>query len=452
MSPESISFGTSPVQPIAARGEKSLPDRLARLEKLYQLSMTLSGDPLEIFRQVAFMIAELLDVKVVCLSEVVGDRLRFLAVYVDGKVHLEPGGCPLDVTPCATVEQSKDLRIYDDVARKFPRASFLAEHDAFAYCGFPSIDHDGNVVAVTCLLDDRPHEFSAEDAALLRIFGQRIGMEIERSRQIAVQKKSDQALEDYRLRLEHLVEQRTAQLSSAVKELEAFCYSVSHDLRAPLRSIDGFSKALLEDCADRLDDAGRDYLDRVRAQAKRMDLLIDDLLKLSRVSRAEMKYGEVDLSALAREVVDSLGRHEPGRRVAVRIEPGMTAYGDEGLLRVLLATLLDNAWKYTARAADASIQFDGSTNELGEREFRVADNGAGFDMRYAARLFTPFQRLHSVADFPGTGIGLATAQRVINRHGGRIWGEGSPGCGATFRFVLPDAAASTTSATTAGQA
>ncbi len=236
--------------------------------------------------------------------------------------------------------------------------------------------------------------------------------------------------------LEQQVAERTAQLNAANRELEAFSYSVSHDLRAPLRSIDGFSQAVLEDCADRLDDQGRDYLKRVRAATQHMGQLIDDLIKLARVARAEIRREAVDLGALAGEVLAELQKREPDRRVECRIEPGLTAEGDARLLRVALDNLLGNAWKFTGRQPRPRIEFGAHLRETGGPVFFVRDNGAGFDMTYAGKLFGAFQRLHSLSEFPGTGVGLATVQRIVHRHGGRVWAEAAVGKGATFYFTL----------------
>jgi len=232
------------------------------------------------------------------------------------------------------------------------------------------------------------------------------------------------------------VQAANQQLKAANQELEAFSYSVSHDLRAPLRAIDGFSQALLEDYPDRLDDQGRQYLARVRAATQRMAELIDDMLQLSRVTRAEMHCETVDLSALAGSVVDDLRRAEPERQVEVAVPPGLKAEGDPKLLRIALVNLLANAWKFTGHQPSAHIEF-GELNSGTERAFYVRDNGVGFDMAYADKLFGAFQRLHAMGEFPGTGIGLATVQRIINRHGGRVWAEAAVNQGATFFFALP---------------
>ena len=223
---------------------------------------------------------------------------------------------------------------------------------------------------------------------------------------------------------------------AANKELEAFSYSVSHDLRAPLRGIDGFSQALIEDYAEKLDDEGKQHLGRIRAGAQRMGQLIDDLIKLSQVTRGELQRTKVDLTRAAREVIDDLRRDDPDRRVEILIEDGLAAEGDPKLLRVALHNLIGNAWKFTAKQAAARIEVGVSDARDGRPVYVVRDNGAGFDMTYASKLFGAFQRLHSMSDFPGTGIGLATVERVVRRHGGRVWAEGSVGKGAAFFFTL----------------
>ena len=238
-----------------------------------------------------------------------------------------------------------------------------------------------------------------------------------------------------RRRAEDALRERTAQLESTNKELEAFAYSVSHDLRAPLRSIDGFSQILLEDYTDELDAEGQDYLRRVRVASQRMAQLIDDLLKLSRITRREVRRERADLSVLAREIAAELKQREPDRQVGFVIEEEVTADGDAGLLRVVLENLLGNAWKFTARHPRARIEF-GVTQRDGETACFVRDDGAGFDMAHADKLFGTFQRLHSATEFEGTGIGLATVQRIIHRHGGRVWAEGAVEQGATFYFTL----------------
>jgi PAS domain S-box-containing protein len=236
--------------------------------------------------------------------------------------------------------------------------------------------------------------------------------------------------------LELRVAERTRELEAVNRELEAFAYSVSHDLRAPLRAMDGFSLALLEDHSAALDETGKDYLNRVRAASQQMSKLIDDLLGLSRVTRSEIKAEDVDLTGMANEIVSRLRETQPRSSMALDIEDGLTARGDERLLRIALENLIGNAWKFTSKTTEPMISFRSEPSDNGQQVFCVADNGAGFDMTYAGKLFGAFQRLHSASEFEGTGIGLATVQRIVNRHGGSIWAEGEPGNGARFYFSL----------------
>lgn len=245
--------------------------------------------------------------------------------------------------------------------------------------------------------------------------------------------RRDAALRVAHDELEQKVQQRTAQLVSANKELEAFSYSVSHDLRAPLRSIDGFSQALLEDCSEQLGSDGKQHLQRVRAATRRMGALIDNLLNLSRVARSEIRWDKVDLTSLSSSIAKDLKATAPERQVEFVIADDILVPGDSQLLRVVMENLLGNAWKYTSAHPHARIEV-GCDERDGKPVYFVRDDGAGFDPRYATRLFGAFQRLHSVQEFPGTGIGLATVQRIIHRHGGEIWAEGAVESGATFFF------------------
>ena len=270
--------------------------------------------------------------------------------------------------------------------------------------------------------------FTTRDMELLTLFSHQVSVAIENARLF-------QEIQQAMASLEQRVQSRTQELELANQELAAFSYSVSHDLRAPLRSIDGFSQALLEDYGAHLDEEGQGYLERLRANALRMGELIDAMLMLSRVTRTDLHQASVDLSALALNITGKLQEAEPDRSITLDIEPGMLAYGDPALLDALLVNLFSNAWKYTGNVAHPHIKF--STTELNGKDcFCVRDNGAGFNMALADKLFKPFQRLHTAREFEGTGVGLATVQRIINRHGGWIHAEGATGHGAAFFFKL----------------
>ena len=247
--------------------------------------------------------------------------------------------------------------------------------------------------------------------------------------------KAWDALKVLNSELEDRVQKRTAELQAANKELEAFCYSVSHDLRAPLRAIDGFSDELLRVYAERFDERGQHYLQRVRAGTKRMGELIDDLLKLSQSSRGTLRSEPLDLTGMAQAVAAELQQRQPESRVVFEIEPYLKTPGDRGMVMIVLENLLGNAWKFTGKKPSATIAF-GETECRGTLAFFVRDDGAGFEMNHADKLFGAFQRLHPRRGFPGNGIGLATVQRVIHRHGGQIWVESTPGITTTFYFTL----------------
>jgi PAS domain S-box-containing protein len=283
-------------------------------------------------------------------------------------------------------------------------------------------------------------EFPVE-LAITKIPGQGEELYTGYLRDISERKQSEDALRTLNAELEQRISQRTAELQAAVDELEAFSYSVSHDLRAPLRSIDGFSQALVEDAGPVLSTETRTHLNRIRHATQRMGQLIDDLLQLSKVSRGEMTREAVDLGELAVRIANELNRRSGGHSPAITVAPSVVAMGDPRLLRVLFENLLDNAWKFTSRRPDAQIEIGSVGGPDGSTIFFVRDNGVGFDPTYAAKLFAPFQRLHAVSDFPGTGIGLATVRRIVHRHGGQVWAEGTPGGGACVSFTLEPARA-----------
>lgn len=276
----------------------------------------------------------------------------------------------------------------------------------------------GRTIGVISLLRSTPgRPYTIDDQRLAQDLADRAGLAIDNAVLVGT--------------LEQRVSERTAALETANRDLEAFSYSVSHDLRTPLRAIDGFSRVLLADYEDKLDDQAQHYLRRIRSGTQRMASLIDDLLDLARITRTPLSITALDLSAIAAEVVAEIQKRDPERVVRVHIADGLSARGDARMLRIVLENLFGNAWKFTAKHPGAEIWFDG-----GDGIFHVRDTGVGFDMAYAQKLFLPFQRLHAVKEYDGTGVGLATVSRIVNHHGGRIWAEAAVGAGATFWFTL----------------
>jgi PAS domain S-box-containing protein len=282
----------------------------------------------------------------------------------------------------------------------------------------------GRRIGVLCVADKRGGEFAANDERVLSQLADLAAVGLENARLYT--------------ELEERVRKRTVELQESNKELEAFSYSVSHDLRGPLRAIAGFTGLLRDRHYETIDADGRRYIDRVLAGTQRMSNLIDDLLELGRVTRVEFRRRQVDLSEYARAILGRLREASPDRATAIVVEPQLTVEGDPGLLEIALENLLDNAWKFTVGRAVAEIRFGAltGTGEENERTFFVQDNGVGFDPRYAANLFGVFQRLHAAGEFPGTGVGLATVQRIVQRHGGRIWAEAAVDRGATIYFSI----------------
>ncbi len=340
--------------------------------------------------------------------------------------------------PTGMAARERDHVFTTDIAtdeRMAPWRDAALAREFRSCAGFPLVVEDRCVAVLTAYASELGF-FDEEEVKLFDGLAADLSFALEAmardERRRAVEDKLRRLSEE----LERRVQERTQELRAANADLEAFSYSVSHDLRAPLRAIDGFSRVLLSRYADRLDADGRHALERVRAGSERMAVLIDAMLGLSRLGRRPLELGDVDLSALAAEVVEELRAGEPERDVEVLIEPDVSAVGDKELLRVVLQNLLGNAFKFTSQQPHARVQF-GRTEHASQAAIFVRDNGVGFDMNYADRLFRPFDRLHSESEFSGTGIGLATVQRVIARHGGRVWAQGAIGDGATFYFTLP---------------
>lgn len=295
----------------------------------------------------------------------------------------------------------------------------LARVSVSSALAIPLRSHGRTIGAVSLLRSQPGNPYTIDDQHLAQDLADRAGLAIDNAVLVAT--------------LEQRVAERTAALEAANRELEAFSYSVSHDLRTPLRAIDGFSRALLTDNEAQLDDGGKRHLQRIRAASQRMAALIDDLLDLARITRVPLELAVCDLSALAEEVIAEIQKRAPERTIAVHIAPGLSARADVRMLRIVLENLLGNAWKFTAKHDQAEIWFGADAGT-----FYVRDTGAGFDMAYADKLFVPFQRLHAAMEYEGTGVGLATVQRIITHHGGRIWAEAEVGKGATFYFTLGD--------------
>ena len=356
--------------------------------------------------------------------------LHSVALNVEGRIT-DNIIWPLKDSPGAEVLSSGTACTYRSrILEKFPNDAVLQKTGMECYIGIPLFATDRHPLGLMVLMD-RQH--ISEDLLVIEIaqlFADRAVAELERI-------YSESELMLHREHLEDLVAYRTDELHRANQELEAFSYSVSHDLRAPLRAIDGFSESLCEDYADQLDDTARDYLQRVRKNAQRMGQLIDDLLILSRVTRQEIKASRIDLSALSGEIIEQLRAEQPERTVQFEIEDNINILGDPGLVRIAMENLIGNAWKYTSKISHAKISLSTSLDN-DKTAFKLQDNGAGFNMEYADKLFEVFQRLHGKDDYEGTGVGLATVKRVIERHQGSIWARSEKGKGASFFFTLPN--------------
>lgn len=369
-------------------------------------------------------------VLIAMLDESEGDQLHTVTRCVDGAIVDNISWNTVTSPSGEVIDSATACTFRSRVQEKFPADRQLQAENIESYIGIPLFAPDGGILGLMALMDRKSIRNDLFVIEIAQLFADRAVAEIER-----IQSESELIM--HREHLEDLVVHRTEELRRSNKELESFSYSVSHDLRGPLRAIDGFSESLAEDYADQLDTTARDYLKRIRRNTDRMGQLIDDLLVLSRVTRHEINTSSVDLSQLCREVTDQFQSEHPDRQVDINIQAGIMARGDPSLLRIVLENLVSNAWKYTSKTASAVIEFSAAHGD-GETVYQLSDNGAGFNMKYADKLFEVFQRLHGKQDFEGTGVGLATVSRVIDRHGGSIWAESEPGKGARFYFTLPE--------------
>ena len=326
-----------------------------------------------------------------------------------------------------------DVRI-DEAGALWREAAI--RHDLLAWAALPLVV-EGATIGSFCLFSGEPGLFDETEMELLDELAMDLSFAIETSRKEVARAKAEAEIERLNASLEERIRERTAQLESANRELESFSYSVSHDLRAPLRAIDGFSRLLAEESGNRLDEKARDRLGRIRDGVGRMGRLVDDLLSLAKLGRATVKPEPLDLGSLASEIDAELRAANPGRRVEFLTATGLVARADPSLAGILLRNLLGNAWKFTSKKPAARVEIGVEGTEA-ERVFFVRDDGAGFDTGLAFQLFEPFRRLHRTDEFEGSGIGLAIVRRIVQRHGGRAWIEGAEGRGATVRFTLPD--------------
>ncbi|MEJ2361996.1 MAG: ATP-binding protein [Gammaproteobacteria bacterium] len=347
---------------------------------------------------------------------------------LDGDKRLENFIYDLEGTPCDKAFSGEEVFYYRDVSKIFPKDKILKEIGAQSYFGISLSDTAGKSHGILAVIDTKPHEPEDWHADIIGVFAARIAVEMERAE---VQNK----LERYNEELEEQVAVRTCELENSLKELETFSYSVSHDLRGPLRAINGYSQILADEYAERLDETGIRYLSKIRYSSEKMSMLIDNLLRLSRISRQNMEMEYINLSRICDAIFKNNFEVERHAKFYLKIEADIFAYCDAKLMRIALENLIDNAVKYSADASSPQIEI-GVSHVSGVDAIYIKDNGVGFDQKFTDVIFQPFQRLHG-DEFSGTGIGLATVQRIINRHGGRIWAESSPGQGACFYFFLP---------------
>jgi signal transduction histidine kinase len=422
-----------------ARQEQALAEELRiRLDQqavIAELGLTaLSGTDLQdLMDRAVRQVADTLAVEYCKVLELMpgGEELLLTAGvgWRSGLVGKATVGSDLNSQAGFTLKTKEPVIVQDfALETRFRGPPLLVEHGVKS--GLSVMIHGpGRVFGVLGAHTRSLRHFSRHDVYFIQAVANIVGEAVER-------KRGEQALKRAHDELEQRVAERTRKLSEVIKELESFSYAVSHDLRAPLRSIDGFARALQEDYGETLDEAGRSYLERIVRGGQRMGSLIDGLLDLSRINHVPISFEPVNLSEIAERISNELRERNPRRDVDVEIAESLTVIGDRRLLGIVLTNLLDNAWKYSRERNPARIEL-GAISENGETAYYVRDNGIGFDMKYAAKLFVPFQRLHA-GEVEGSGVGLATVKRIIHRHNGRLWAEGKPGEGSTFYFTIGD--------------
>lgn len=439
-------FGT--VQDVTERRQVQLA--LARANRLYAVlseaskAMVRVRDQGALFQRICRVMVEAGGIPLAWIGRVDPQAGTVTPVALDGPaagyaedLRISMTDPPQRMGPVAQTVRTRRIQVYQDIAQQPEMQAWWkrAEQWGLRSIAVAPLRQNGQVVATLAAYSDEAGFFSADNIELLEGLAADISFALQAFADESRRRQAEAELVRLNTELEARVIERTRALEAVNQELESFSYSVSHDLRAPLRSIDGFSRYLLDQHGAQLDGVGRDYLERIVRAGRRMGQLIDDLLMLAQIGRQAVHLSEVPLSQLAQAVVDELRQASPARAARVEIEPGLTVRADPRLMRIVLENLLGNAWKFSARTDDAWIWF-GRVEVDGEQVLCVRDNGAGFDGRYAHKLFGPFQRLHSADEFEGTGIGLATVQRIITKHHGRIWAEGSVNGGAAFFFTV----------------
>ena len=397
------------------------------LQNLVAGTAAVTGE--EFFPALAKHIAEALHVKYALVTELVGDQLHALAFWAHGAIQPPINYFPA-YTPCEIALRHGEFICDSLVQQLFPEDLDLITMQAESYMGISLRDASGESIGNLCILDTQPLQDTERIGNILQVFAARASAELQR-------KYANEALFQLNQSLENRVIERTSQLEAANKELESFSYSISHDLRAPLRAIDGFSKILQQNYADRLDAEGDRYLKIVRDNAKRMGELIDDLLNLSRMNRKEITRRSVIVNDLIKKILHDSESVIGDRQIEFVIADLPNCEADMSLLTQVWVNLISNAIKYTNKTENARIEI-GCQIINSKKTYFIRDNGAGFDMQYADKLFGVFQRMHLERDFEGTGIGLAIVQRIVQRHGGQIWAEAAVNQGATFFFTIPN--------------